>query len=257
MADVTRAPRRGAGARPGAFGRREWRRFETTRLGAPDRAVDRNTWTGTPPPASERRRTRQDRGNAALERRRRTGGTSYRDGLRVRRVRGAAGELGNRTPWACVAEKGHRVRGGSSRQGRGKRQRRNRAGVETRDEVRCGRAGAIRNVAGGVTLIQRNTTWASPGTGFPGLSASKGRRTPREVGPGHARWSRTGAENGTGAAGEMILEGGCKARSGIQSGRETDQMASVRKTPGATSRGGKVEGGAAKSSERLRTVVRH
>jgi hypothetical protein len=42
--------------------------------------------------------------------------------------------------------------------------------------------------------------------------------------------SRTG--DGTGAA-SGILEGECKARSGIQFGRETDRMAGVRNTPGA------------------------
>lgn len=54
---------------------------------------DRITWAGTPSPASGRRRARQHRGNARLGHRRRTGGTTDRDGFRVS---GCAAQQGSR-----------------------------------------------------------------------------------------------------------------------------------------------------------------
>jgi len=69
-----------------------------------------------------------------------------------------------------VAEIRHRVRGGASRQGRGKRRRRTEAGVEARDEVEEETDG----------LGHRGRP--PPGSGFLGLGAPKGRETSREDG---------------------------------------------------------------------------
>jgi hypothetical protein len=110
---------------------------------------------------------------------------------------------GKQTPRACVVETHHRARGGVNRQGREKRRRRTEAGVETRDEARR---------EGGGFGQSNNVT---PGSGFPGLGASKGRRTLREDGreQGTALAGRSGSAN---RDADEVLKGERKARSGIQ-----------------------------------------
>jgi len=135
-----------------------------------------------------------------------------------------SGEQGNRTPGACETETRHRARGGANRQGREKRRRRTEAGVEARDEARRERTGESR----GATV--------APGSGFPGLGAPEGRRTSREDGHGQgtAVVRRTGHVDGEAAE---VLEGECKARSGIQVDRVTDRPATRRNTPRSSPQG--------------------
>jgi len=136
----------GAGAGPGASAPGAVvMRDDTFRCGR--RTADRTTRSQDPPPASTRRGARGLPGNRGS-----TGAAAgrWRGVLRRpsgRREHRAAREQGRPTPWASVAEKGHRVRGGASRQGREKRRRRTEAGMEARDEARRGRPGAIRSVA--------------------------------------------------------------------------------------------------------------
>jgi hypothetical protein len=85
-----------------------------------------------------------------------------------------------------VTETRHRARGGVNRQGRGKRRRRNEADVEIRDEVTLERHGASRDGKG------------QPGSGFLGLGAPKGKKTPGKDGRGQgsAFVGRTGTTDG-------------------------------------------------------------
>jgi len=100
-----------------------------------------------------------------------------------------------------VAEIGHRVRGGASRQGREKRRRRNEAGLEARDEVVPESGG----------FGHRGTT--SPGSRLLELGAPKGRGTPWENGRGSGTAFVSWVDEADREADE-VLEGGRKAMSG-------------------------------------------
>jgi hypothetical protein len=123
-----------------------------------------------------------------------------------------------------VTETRRRARGGANRQGRERRRRRTEAGVEARDEARRERVGESRRGN------------AASGSGFPELGAPEGRQTSREDGrdEGTVVVHRTGSADGEAAE---VLEGECKARSGIQVDRATDRPATRRNTPGSNPQG--------------------
>ena len=102
-----------------------------------------------------------------------------------------------------MAEKGHRAQRSASRQGRGKRRRRNEAGAEPRDGAAAeARDGVIRSV------VRRPS-----GSGFSELGAPEGWSIPREQGRGSGRLVVRPAAEADGDAVE-VLEGARKARSG-------------------------------------------
>ena len=92
--------------------------------------------------------------------------------------------------------------------------------MEPRDEARWNRHGVSRDGTTGHPLEakadgRRPGEHAAPGSGFPGLGAPEGRRTPRE----EERDEGLAAVGQTGSAdrnADEILEGERKSRSGIQ-----------------------------------------
>jgi hypothetical protein len=116
--------------------------------------------------------------------------------------------------------------------------------VEARDEVSVVSRGVV-----------TRTGESAPGSGFPVLGASEGRRTPQEE--GRVEVVSIGRHGGGADEDEeAVLEGGRKARSGITPAEVHRPVAARRKTPGSTSRDAKDEGGAAKPDEQLRRAVR-
>jgi hypothetical protein len=89
----------------------------------------------------------------------------------------------------------------------------------------------------------------------PSLERRRGKEPQGRRAESSPRWSCI-VEGTEPEAEEEVLEGGCKARSGVAPDGSNRLVALRRKTPGSRSQGRKGEGGAAKPSEQLRRDVK-